>query len=406
MRNLSLEQSAAAESSEERVQRHQGVRMNRLAMSAVSYALQLAIVGSICVLSQLEPIYFLGYAFCSLLIVGGFYAMFRWRWNLYFRYPSLALPQVIAPVLPSMILLYQLQDAQAQAAILITAVVPLVYGLFDLSSGRFIIAGLVYALGYLAVLLTHSYFHPGDPLFRHNWVLIISVSVVMAQIGLIGGFINHLRRALRSRNEQLKQAMHRISVMAVHDDLTGIYNRRWLMDVLDKERQRLDRGEHAFSVCLLDIDYFKEVNDQYGHGVGDRVLAGLAEAISTTVRDIDTFGRLGGEEFLWVMPDQDLEQAREAAERVLAQTAALRFRNGQGGELSVTVSMGVAHCNVDNRRSSETLMRIADQALYKAKERGRNRVVCAPDNTQARGSTRLDESGIACTQAQDCALAG
>lgn len=379
MVDVSPAQYEAAEPSDQQVARHQQVRMNRLGMSAVSYVLQLAIVGAICLLGPLEPRYFIGYVLSVLVIVLGFYAVFRRGWNLRLRHPSLTLPQVIAPALPGFVLLYQLDDAQSLAAILITAVVPLLYGVFGLSIRRFVVAGLVYGTGYVLMLVMHAYINGGDLWFRSNWILIISLSVVMAQIGLIGGFITHLRSELRERNQQLAEAMQQISAMAIRDDLTGLYNRRWLMDVLDKERQRLNRGEHSFSICLLDIDYFKHVNDEYGHGVGDRVLAGLAEEVDSAVRDVDTFGRLGGEEFLWIMPEAGLEQAREAAERIRQRIEALRFDNEKGGELSVSVSMGIAHNNTGNRQRSENLLRIADGALYEAKGNGRNRVVLASD---------------------------
>lgn len=374
----------AEETEAERTARHQRVRLRRLGLSCISYALQIVLAVVIALLGAVKPVVVAEYAIAQCVIVACFYVAFRTGANLRSREPNLTLAQVLAPALPGLFLLYALDSAESQAALVLTTVVPLLYGTLDLGMGSFIVAVTVYTVGYLVVVFSHGLLHASEGPFFHNWILMASLAIVMPQIVLLSALINRLRRTLRERNDDVREAMGRISAMAVRDHLTGLYNRRWLMDMLDRERTRCQRGPYVFCVAVIDVDHFKQINDTHGHAVGDAVLQRLARSMADGVREIDSFGRFGGEEFLWIVPDTDLEQAMEAAERLRRQVAELVFHGEDGAEFSITLSMGIAQNDSNRRLPNHTLLRLADGALYDAKEGGRDRVVAAPRKATAR----------------------
>ncbi|MGQ0548016.1 MAG: GGDEF domain-containing protein, partial [Betaproteobacteria bacterium] len=159
---------------------------------------------------------------------------------------------------------------------------------------------------------------------------------------------------------------------AVRDEHPGPFNRRYAMAARARERSRAERLGQPFSICLIDVDHFKSINDTFGHAAGDAVLKHLARLVPTALRGIDLFARFGGEEFLIVVPGTEKEGARACAERVRAGIAAAAFPGVPAGH-AVTASIGSAtHWRGE---TIETLLARADQALYQAKAEGRNRVV-------------------------------
>lgn len=157
------------------------------------------------------------------------------------------------------------------------------------------------------------------------------------------------------------------------DPLTGVNNRRALLEHLDRQMKRAAGRHRPLAVLLIDVDHFKRVNDQYGHAAGDKLLLSLVNSIASAVRRTDLVGRIGGEEFAVVAPDTDLVAGVQLGERLResVESASLRL---DGRTLSATVSVGVA-CSTLDDRDREALLRQADQALYMAKSEGRNRVV-------------------------------
>lgn len=159
--------------------------------------------------------------------------------------------------------------------------------------------------------------------------------------------------------------------LAGTDPLTAVQNRRQLQAEFARERARQRRHGRPIGVLEIDIDHFKRVNDAHGHGVGDEVLRSLTQRWRGLVREIDILARVGGEEFVVLLPESDAEGARESAERLRAYTAADPVSTSVGA-LSVTVSIGVALAGVDDGDLDAVLKRV-DRALYRAKENGRNR---------------------------------
>jgi len=177
--------------------------------------------------------------------------------------------------------------------------------------------------------------------------------------------------------DQLRSSFQTSLEMAVTDPLTGLYNRRYLASHLSAMFDRAFWTGRPLSVMILDIDFFKQVNDTYGHDIGDKVLQDFAERISSTVRGIDLACRYGGEEFLIAMPDTDIAFASVVAERLRHEVATQKFvLNGGRDELAVTVSVGLASTETGPEDdSAQKLVKRTDEALYEAKSAGRNRVI-------------------------------
>jgi len=172
---------------------------------------------------------------------------------------------------------------------------------------------------------------------------------------------------------KLEQALDMINELAIRDELTGSHNRRYMISLIEKEKERSDRNGRPFCLCLLDIDFFKRINDTYGHTAGDTVLRAFACTVQNSIRGTDAFGRYGGEEFLLMLPETTPVDATALAERVRLAIAALRCADGTS-EITLTVSIGVAEFRL-GEPIAQTVAR-ADEALYLAKSSGRNRVVC------------------------------
>jgi diguanylate cyclase (GGDEF)-like protein/PAS domain S-box-containing protein len=163
----------------------------------------------------------------------------------------------------------------------------------------------------------------------------------------------------------------RLTELATRDSLTGVENRHSIMSALEQASGHAKRYRRPLSVLMIDADHFKRVNDRYGHPTGDRVLVRLTQALSACLRQSDRLGRIGGEEFIAVLPETGSEQAMQVASRLLAEVAAARVHSDDGDELGFTVSIGIAASN-DGALPPNKLLEQADQALYAAKAGGRN----------------------------------
>ena len=177
--------------------------------------------------------------------------------------------------------------------------------------------------------------------------------------------------ALALFNIRLREALRQQSV---RDPLTGLYNRRFLEETLDRELSRLERKTLPLSLIMLDIDNFKAFNDTFGHAAGDAVLRELGSVLQRFVRGGDIACRYGGEEFTVILPEASLEIGRQRAEMLREAAREMRIVHDGKALGSVTLSLGVA-CSPEHTRSRDQLLQMADAALYEAKSGGRNRVV-------------------------------
>lgn len=179
--------------------------------------------------------------------------------------------------------------------------------------------------------------------------------------------------AIALENARLHHAVQR---QAITDELTGLVNRRRFFDALETEIARAVELGRPLSIVLADLDEFKRVNDRFGHPAGDEVLQKFAQLIHDHIREVDVAGRLGGEEFVLLLPETDVKGAAAGAERLRRSLGRRSLTLTTGEKLSVTASFGVAQLEIG--QSGDELLRRCDLALYRAKADGRNRVVAEP----------------------------
>lgn len=218
-----------------------------------------------------------------------------------------------------------------------------------------------------ADMITNSIDGLSYPLF-----ILLIVMLTMAFLGYQA--VLYWNKALRRANQKLSAQNEKLESLANVDSLTGVLNRRKVMESFELECYRAQRTGKPLSVMMLDLDRFKHINDEYGHLAGDEVLVAVGRQIRANLRPYDLAGRYGGEEFVLVLPDTELDEATAIAERIRT-----TIKNGDtvlnSHAISVTVSIGVSCLWKGDTSFSQSLER-ADRALYQAKASGRDRVVC------------------------------
>jgi diguanylate cyclase (GGDEF)-like protein len=247
-----------------------------------------------------------------------------------------------------------------------------------------VLLGALLAVGVVAYVLAQLVVRPLDRLTRAAGVVASGDFAVElprtggGEVGYLTDVFNFMVERLRVGREELQAANRELERLSVTDALTGLYNRRLLLETMVHEIQRSKRTGQPFSVLMLDIDGFKAFNDTYGHQAGDRALVMVAQVIRESVRVLDTVARYGGEEFVVILPETDLAGAADSAERIRSAVESHRLSLGEIN-VGVTLSAGVAEFPTDGE-TVESIIASADQALYRAKEEGRNRVVLTRAN--------------------------
>lgn len=181
-----------------------------------------------------------------------------------------------------------------------------------------------------------------------------------------------LKDELRRKNGELEKMLHEVQTLSITDPLTGLFNRRRFEDMLDAEFKKSYRYNLPLTCIMIDIDYFKSVNDTYGHAVGDGVITDIAKIIQRSIRESDAACRWGGEEFFVLAPMTNKTEALLPAKRILNAVEASIFL-GMGDERK-TVSIGIADVPAQGIDTADKLVQAADTALYEAKKNGRNRI--------------------------------
>ena len=296
-----------------------------------------------------------------------------------FRDPSLTLFHILAATLVSLYIIGHADEARA--ILLMLFIIAAFFGVFQLRKEEYVLVALVAVFGFAMIVIGEIL--GTDDADRHTLLLLeLGVfGVVMFWIAFIGSYVAALRRKLSQHNRDLQQAAAHLQHIAEHDELTGLPNRRQLITRLELAHAAAEAGDQEFSVAVLDLDHFKQINDRYGHQAGDEVLAQVASRAREVLRggdqvmriddSVPDIGRFGGEEFLAILPGTDLEGARLAAERLRRTIAEQSFETA-AGPLKCTVSIGLAEFH-SGEPVHRTLGR-ADAALYRAKSRGRNRI--------------------------------
>jgi diguanylate cyclase (GGDEF)-like protein len=246
------------------------------------------------------------------------------------------------------------------------------FGTLRMTSTQAMLTWALAASGLTAVFLT-SDLPIGMPVATRlqRTASMLCFVLVIGQCAFLGLFGATLRKILYRRSIELKAAYRRIEELAELDELTGSYNRRCIMQLLDAEIEKSRQTTTPCAIALIDLDWFKRINDAHGHPVGDEVLRTFAITIFANIRPADHFGRYGGEEFLLLLPDTDAEAAKRMLDRLRGVVADLDWSAFSTG-MRVTISAGVV--TLRDNDSAYTFLARADSALYSAKAQGRNRV--------------------------------
>jgi diguanylate cyclase (GGDEF)-like protein len=345
----------------------------RVAMTGVSALLSMVCGGLVILLA------YAGFARVdlSLLWIGtlvlfnlGVLVCIRTGWTQRLDDPALTQLQIRYAILSNAAGYALLGEARGITPVILSLV--LMFGIFNLSArqmlANLLLSLLCFGIAMAVVFWTNA---PG-----HNAVLELAygVMVVLVLLGstFVGLRIQHVRERLKRQKHALGAALQRINHLATHDDLTGLVNRRRMTELLTVERERCERSGRPLVLALLDLDLFKRINDQHGHAVGDAALCAFAQEVEKNLRSTDVLARWGGEEFLLLMPETSIKGALALLERVRGDVAGLCLETAMGS-IRITVSAGLAA----GRRGQtlEQVLEQADEALYQAKEQGRDRVV-------------------------------
>lgn len=364
----------------------QALRLKRFFMAALSYVIWIALTFYCWSLGLVDVTrsQFLLAALACLVCNIGFYGVLRSGLNRYWPDPSLTLPQMA--VATFWVMLLMALAPRVRGILLLLYVVVFLFGVFRLRRREYLALTALVITGYGFVVLHDIYAGSGIPATLEALQFVV-LSVTLIWLAFFGSYVGKLRETVSRRNNELNAALAKNRQLAIHDDLTGIYNRRHIMQLLEQEQLRAQRTVRGFSICLMDLDHFKVVNDSHGHLGGDEVLRQFAVRVLAEVRILDrvghggsgresgqNFGRYGGEEFLLLMPETDLEGAHVCVERIRRRVSETPFQ-ASGAAVSLTMSCGIAAYRPGEDMRA-TLAR-ADQALYQAKEAGRDRVKTA-----------------------------
>lgn len=308
---------------------------------------------------------FWGIAAALIGCIGIFHVVFRIGMHERTRDRSLILPQIIAALL--VLLAASTLERATQLALVPFILITLSFGLFRLSTTTLIGLAAACLTNYLVIIAVQGRTDGYGSAFRtdllHWWVLAGTLPVMI----LAAREIEKLRQTLRLTRQQLQHFEEK----SIRDGLTRLYNRSHMQEELENAKRLADTRGTLFSICLIDLDGFKQINDRHGHLAGDAVLRSFADTARQMIRDSDVIGRYGGDEFIQILPNTDLRGAIMHAERLRVRTYFLRV-----GELPlqqrVSLSIGVAQYRSGDRIND--LISRADSALYQAKQLGRNRV--------------------------------
>ncbi|MDD2176157.1 GGDEF domain-containing protein [Acidovorax sp. D2M1] len=309
------------------------------------------------------------------LSVGGLVVMtafIRSGETAHLRDPSLTIPQMVWTITSGAVAYVLAGDARGLVPSVLAMI--LFFGTFGLTVAEVIGIGVYALLAFASAIGVSSRFNANASGYLDT-AYALMVLIVLSGCIALNLRIQRIRAKLQQQREALAQALEVNRELATRDELTGLLNRRAMLDLMALEHRRSLRSGRPLLLAQLDIDHFKPINDQHGHATGDRALQAFAGTVRASVRDTDVLARWGGEEFVLMLTDTSAEHARELLERVRQAVQVLEIAHSTNA-LHMTVSIGLAQ-QLPGDTVEHTLER-ADQALYHAKALGRNRVVVAP----------------------------
>jgi len=347
----------------------QALRIRRFFMASIVYFLYVILAYSSYLAGVMEWQAIAGFLIIIPIINIILYIVFRTGLNLRMADPSLTTIQMCAGILVTMYGIYFANESRG--VFLLVYVIVLLFGIFRLNYRSFLYISFFTLLTYgIDIALLH-HFRPDGVNFHIEYLQGFVLALVLITFSVIGGYISALRQNLSISRSNLEKSISTIRELSIRDELTGVYNRRHFMDLLEYEKNRASRGGALFAIVMLDIDNFKEVNDKYGHLIGDEVLRKVTTAIGNALRSTDFCGRYGGDEFLLVLTQTDINAAMICSERVRSSIEKSMFPD-LGTEVRITVSLGLTEYHI--REDIGAMIARADEALYRAKNTGRNRL--------------------------------
>ncbi len=301
-----------------------------------------------------------------------FFALIRSGWSRRMAEPSLTVPQMIFS-LTSGAVAYTLLGAGRGAVFPIVMVI-LMFGMFVVSPRQMrwlsVYAVLLFGAAMALMVVRNPRVYPATVEIGH----FLLVATMMPAMSLLAGRLSRLRHRSRLQRAELAQALARLREHSTRDELTGLVNKRHMLELMEQEHKRCVRSGQSFCLAMLDIDRFKPVNEAHGYSVGDAVLRAVAQEALRHVRLSDMLSRWGGEEFVLMMSDTRALLARGGLERLSQKVAALRILHGTAA-VRITLSSGLAEHHA-GETVAQTLER-AERALGEAKAQGHDRVVVA-----------------------------
>jgi len=310
----------------------------------------------------------------------GFYALVRSGLSLRLaREPSLTMPQMVFAIV-STAWSYSITGA-ARGAVIAIMILVIMFGPFILQPRQARALALLAVLLLAAVMLWRATTSPLRYPPRVEAVHFLFTLVVLGGTSSLAIRLGNLRARLAAQKSELTDALALNRELATRDALTGLLNRRAMVELLAREHPRIVRGQGPLAIALLDIDLFKRINDSLGHGAGDEVLRRFAAILKEQLRAADALARWGGEEFLLLMPGTSLDDARVVLERLRRDIAQGDGFAGIAPDLKVSFSAGLVE--VADGESQDAAIDRADRALYRAKQSGRNRVEVAAQRPAA-----------------------
>jgi diguanylate cyclase (GGDEF)-like protein len=355
------------------LKRRASQRRQMLAVQAVSCSLVTLVLLVYCYAGTISIVVPSAYFVCGIGLMGFFLVLSETHVNDRFEDHYLTIFQIGGHV--ALQLGFLLAVPEIGYAFLSVVFLIFGFGALRMTSQQATIAWTLTVMGLAPIFLLTS--TPiGMPVATHIERLAATLCYVLTigQCAFVGLYGSSMRKMLYDRSFELKEAYKRIEELAELDELTGSFNRRCIMRMLDEEIARARRANAPCSVALIDLDWFKRVNDAYGHPTGDEVLRTFAITVFANIRNIDRFGRYGGEEFLLILPDTPDGDATRSLDRLRAIIADLDWSAFSPG-MRVTISAGVA--TLKPEETADTFLARADSALYAAKARGRNRIASA-----------------------------
>ena len=324
----------------------------------------------------------------SLLTLGTVFLLVRSGWSQRWSDPVVTLPHALVSI--ALCFMAYMQVGEHRASVLILVAEAIVMCMFRLRPTQMVALGLssVGMLLVCVVALTWSnpVRYPAPTGLMH---FVIGGSTLLI-LSLVAKWVTDIRVRIGLQSKELSQALNTLQHLATQDSLTGLLNRRVMVDLVETELKLVERHGHPMTVALVDLDHFKSINDRFGHQAGDAVLVGLANLAQSQLRQVDKVARWGGEEFLIMLPQVKATEALTALERLRLSLGSQTFAGHPG--VVATFSAGLAQARPGE--SLEHLIERADQALYKAKHGGRNRSLLAEEGSPPSMATDLS-AGLA-----------